>query len=271
MTRTLALLLGATLALSACDDGDTEISDDTEDTEDTEDTDEVEARLVTIEGSTSELLTQTQAPEGLCAVAVEPTEALGGGELTVLGQSTVGASGSFSIENVDLDDAPLAIFVVLQDCNSEGTAFPTGTGLAAEDYEDNVAGDTITRDSIWISTASATGINQSLTAAGSTKSLDDGAIFAQVLTAQGAPAVGATVNCTGDGCNDLEAYYLDADPSDGLFTTGTDVNAGIVAGLAVVPGGPVANYSADLAGSTFGSSLFGSIEGLASFTRIQAE
>ena len=271
MTRSLILLLGASLALTACDNGETDPTDVTDSTDNTDETDEPEPRLVSVTGSTSELLTQVAAPEGLCAVAVEPTEALGGGSLTVLGSSTVDASGNFTISDVDLDEAPLAIFVVLKDCDDSNTvSFPTGTGIAAEDYEDNVAGDTLNRDSIWIAKASADGINQSLTAVGSSKSMADGMVFAQVLTSAGAPAVGATVSCQGDGCNDLEAYYMDADPSDGLFSTGGSINAGIVVGLAAVPGGPVANYTANLDGSTFSSSLFGSITGLASFTRTQA-
>lgn len=277
MTRILSTalpVLTAALLTAGCN-GDGELTDDTD--VDTDSDTEAPPRLVSITGMTMELLSPTTpAPEGLCARAVEPTEALDGGELTLLGESTVGADGSFTITDVNLDDAPLAIFVVLTDCDNSGTiAFPAGTGIASDSYADNVAGDTLTRDSFWVSAQSQAGINQSLVTAGSDKSASDGLVLMFVTDAQNNPLPGATVSCAGDGCDDLEAYYLDTDPEDGLFTTagegGLVVNEATVAGLAVIPAGPVANYTANAEGQTFSSSLFGSIPGLAAVTQVSAE
>lgn len=269
MIRNLCIALAAASLGMGCP-GDTETTDDTDVDSDTA---APAARLVNVTGTTTNLLTGAAAPEGLCATAVEPTLALDGGELTVLGQAVVDADGKYDIKDVDLDQAPLAIFVVIDDCpdSTEDTVFPTGTGLASDSYADNVAGDTLNRDPFWFDNETAAGMNQSFALAGSEKTTADGVVIMFVLDEQGAPLPGATVSCAGEGCDTLEAYYLDGDPTDGLFTTEGSVNAATVAGIAALPGGPVGNYTATAEGKTFSSSLFGSIPGLAAVTAISAE
>lgn len=269
MTRTLTLALGALLLVACNDDGGSTDATDGDTDTDTE----APARLATVSGTTLELLSPTtKAPEGLCARAVEPTQALDGGDLTLLGESTVGADGSYSISDIDLDEARLAIFIVITDCDGSNTvSFPTGTGIASETYENLEAGAELTRDAFWMSAQSNTFINGSLAGAGSTKTSADGIVLMFVTDKDSNPLPGATVSCNGDGCDELEAYYLDGDPSDGLFTTGETVNAATVAGLAVMPGAPVANYTAAAEGRTFSTSLFGSIPGLAAATAVSSE
>ena len=264
MNRVITLALASVLVLgTACND---------DETENTDETDVVEARLVSITGGTSELLSGANA-QGLCAIAVDPADALDGKELNVLGQTTVGADGTYTITDVDVDKAPLAIFVVIQDCNNEGTAFPTGTGIAAETYASAQAGDSFTRSAVWISSATATGINNSFAAANSTATLADGAVMGLVYDSDGStPVAGATVDCQGDGCDALEVFYADTDSTDGIFSTAGVRNTETSAtGLVAIPSGPVANYGANADGKTFSKSLFGSIEGLAAFTAWTAE
>ncbi|MFK7927559.1 MAG: hypothetical protein AB8H79_05195, partial [Myxococcota bacterium] len=208
-----------------------------------------------------------------CALAVDPAPALAGGQVAVLGQTTVEADGTYTVTDVDVDKADLAIFIIIQDCNNEGTAFPTGTGIALETYADASPGDSFTRSAVWISSATATGIEGSFAAAGSAAKMADGVVMGLVYDTDGStPVSGATVSCEGDGCDALEVFYADTDPADGVFSTaGAPNTATGPTGLVAIPGGPVANYGAEAAGKTFSKSLFGSIEGLAAFTAWQAE
>lgn len=259
MTRTLVLALGA-IALMGCTD---------DDTADTEPQVIVEDPLVSITGKVSELLgSDLEDTTTICASAVDPSAALEGGALNVLGTTQVDATGSFTVTDVDVREAPLAIFVILDDCGDEDQVFPTGTGIAAETYAAAVAGDTFTRDSIYLATSSALAANQSMAGVGSTKTLeDDGAIFGVVFDSDGETRLaGATVDC--NGCEDLEVWYADGDPTGGLFAGEQGINAATQPGLglAVIPGGPVASYEVTAEGKDFDGGLFGSIPGLAAFT-----
>jgi hypothetical protein len=263
MIRTLALALGA-LALAGCPADDTGATDTDPDTDTT-----VDPPLVTIAGAVSELLNDGLADSTkICAAAVDPSAALEGGALNVLGTAQVGADGKFSIADVDVREAPLAIFVILDDCNTdEDLVFPTGTGIAAETYAAAVGGETFTRNSIYLTTVSAAKVDGSMAGVGSTKTLaTDGAIFGVVFDSDGTTRLaGATVDC--NGCENLEVYYADSDPTGGLFASEAGINAATTPlGLAVIPAGPVASYEVTATGKEFDGGLFGSIPGLAAFT-----
>ena len=259
MTRTLVLALGA-LALAGCPAEDSDTG-----------TPVVEDPLVSITGSVSELLgSDVDDTTIICASAVDPSAALEGGDLNVLGTSQVGADGNFVIEDIDVRDAPLAIFVILDDCGTDDVIFPTGTGIAAETYATAVAGDSFTRDAIYLAQTTAAAVDGSLAGVGSNKTLaTDGAVFGVVFDSDGSRLDGATVSCAGEGCDVAEFYYADGDPDGGLFastTTGVNAASQPGLGLVVVPGGPVASYVPAKDGKDFTAGLFGSIGGLAAFT-----
>lgn len=266
MTRTILLTLAAT-AIVACNGDDPNDTDDT-DTTDTDDTG-VDAPLVIIEGTTSEAFTGDPAAEGLCVDAVDPVEALEDGPeaLNVLGSTTVDANGNYTIEDVDVRDASLAIFVILRDCDDSGsTVFPSATGIDSAEYAEVVAGDTLGRDLLYINASNAAGVDQSLALTGTDKTLADGSIMGFTLDPGGTPAAGSVVECST--CENNETFYVDGDDADGLLTTGESVNTetqdGV--GLALIIPGEVGNYAITHPTLQFEGGLFGSIEGIAAFT-----
>lgn len=268
MTRTLILALGACAMFTACNGDDDTDTDNGADTDTDTDTSEEVAPEITISGNTSEVFTQTAADSSHCVDAVDPQAALDGGELNILGTTVVEDDGSYSVSGVDVSQAPLAIFLILRDCDNSGdTVFPSATGFAAESYQSAEAGDELTSPIIYVSATTAIGLDQSLGAIGSTATMADGSVMAFVLDSQGAPVAGATVTC-GD-CG--PSYYVDADARDGLLSTGTSANESTQAGvgLAFIPSGPVGAYQTTAEGMTYEPGLFGSLPGIAAFTAFQ--
>jgi hypothetical protein len=258
MKRALLIALTAGLMIG-CDDGDP--------TDDSDVGTEPPAPEISISGKSTNMLIGTAGTEGLCIDAVDPSAALEGGALNVLGSSTLDGSGNYTVDGVDVSKAPLAIFMVVHDCGAEGTVFPSATGIAAESYSTMSAGDSLTRDVLFVDTASAAGVNASLTGVGYAGSLAaNGAIMGFVLDSDGSTRLGgATVAC--DGCDNV--YYLDTNVAEGgFFASAAGINAATEPGVGVVviPGGPVAGYQVSHPDKTFESGLFGSIPNLIAFT-----
>jgi hypothetical protein len=264
MTRTLILALSATV-FTACGGGDS----DSDPVVDSDSDTQVEAPLVSIKGASNEVFLRTAGAEGLCVDAVDPSAALEGGDLNVLGQTTMKADGTYQVDNVDVSKAPLAIFIIVRDCGNEGTMVPSATGIAADSYVTAVAGDVLERDVLFVSKANADGLDASLAAVGSTKVLLSGTVLGFVLDKAGSPLGGATVSCVG--CD--EVYYVDGTSADGLLSTAGAKNTATAAniGMALIPDAPVAGYQAAADGLTFPNGLFGSIDGLVAITAWQAE
>ena len=224
-----------------------------------------------IEGTAIDFATQTPAAEGLCVYATDPTEALGGGDLIILSDSTVGAGGAFTLTGITTESA-FGLLILVQDCANEGTVMPSATGVAAEDYAALGDGDLLGGRSAYVLSADfQAGIDQSVAAAGgSSDILSEGALLGFVFDPSGVPVSGATVDC--EGCAPI--YYADTESADGLFTNAkTGVNASTDAlanGLWVVPGAPIASYTCDDGANTYEPLLIGSQPGIAVFVAFYA-
>jgi hypothetical protein len=263
MQRFWMMGLTAALTMTACN-GSTDDETETE----TETESEVLPPEITISGMTAELFTQAPAGTSHCVDAVDPAAALEGGALNVLGTTTVNADGSYSVEGVDISKAPLAIFLILRDCDAEdGSVFPSATGFSPDTYGTAQRGDELTSTVLYISSTTEAGLNGSLAAIGSTATLDDGAIMGFVFNGETRVA-GATVTCTGCG----PTYYVDADPTDGLLSTAGNINEATMpgVGLAFIPSGPVAAYAVSHDDLNFEPGLFGSLPGIVAFTAWRA-
>jgi hypothetical protein len=270
----LVLLLGGLMA-TGCgteDDTDTDTDVDTD-----TDTDE-EAGGFSIAGLGVDLATQAPVGAGLCVSVQDPTPAITGGEPLVLSASVTADDGSYLVENITTTSS-LGILVVVSDCPeaTEATVMPTATGIASSSYSDLEDGDVLEgQTSFSIDAALQAGVDGSLTAAGYTGDTigTAGTFVGFVFDAAGAPLSGATVECTGTGCDGVNTYYQDGDAADGLFTTAGAVNESTDAtqqSLFWIPGAPISNYEASHPDNTFASQLAGSSPGTAVLIAFDAE
>ncbi len=226
-----------------------------------------------IEGTALDFAAQAPAAEGLCVYAADPTDSLGGGDLILLAETTVGAGGAFTLEGVSTESV-LGLLLLVQDCAGEGTVMPSATGIALEDYEGLGDGDVLGGRSAYVVSADfQAGIDLSVSAAtgGASDIGSDGALIGFVFDSSGTPVSGATVDC--GGCADI--FYADPNDADGLFTdTKTGVNTSTDAmtkALWVVPGAPITQYTCEDGVNSYEPLLVGSQPGVAVFVAFYAE
>jgi hypothetical protein len=265
-----------TLSLLACNgDKDGEETADTGDTNDTDDTDDTDTGedSFNITGTAIDVATSAPAPEGLCIDLLDPSPVLQQLPPELLLSTQVGAGGAFSIEGV-VTESTLGLLMSVKDCETEGaTVFTSATGVFYDSYSGLADGETLADQIAFsISNPFLEGLELSAAAAQYAGDLStDGFMFGFVLDSARQPLSGATVTCGDCGTT----YYLDSDPNDGLFTTGTDLNLSTdaTAGAAwIIPAGPVGSYVADDGGAhTFGQQLNGSNPGSATVTAFIAE
>jgi hypothetical protein len=240
-------------------DADTDADSDTDTDADTD----VEPQGFAVEGATLDLATQTGGAEGLCLDIVDPSAAFTGGDLEMLGGTTLGADGTWRVEEIETDSV-LGLFMLVTDCDGVAPVMPTASGVPFADYDGLGTGDTVeNRRAIVVSEAMAAGVAQSLTAAGYQGDIaTDGFVLGFVRDTAGTPVEGATVSC-GDGCT---VYYADTENADGMFTSAqTGLNTSTAAqtgGMFVVPGGPLTSYSASHDSLSFPAVTFGGMPGL---------
>ena len=250
------------LSLGACEgrgeDSGTEADADTDADSDT-DTDADAGYSVS--GTAIDFAARTPAADGLSVSFADPQPALTGGELAILATATTAGGGLFTVSGIEAKPALGAFLVV-----TGGDNMPTATGVATTAYADLADGDAITDVSAYvISNVLAGGVNDSAAPLGYTGDvLVDGLLMVLVRDNTGNPAIGATVtNSQGS-----MVYYLDGDPTDGLFTTmGAPNTATDSSGIAVIPGGAIDTYEAT-SGAQYGSQLGGTLPGLAAFIGI---
>ena len=254
---TIPLLISSIFALGACS-GDK--SSDTSGTGTDSGTggDDTSASAVhfSVSGSAANLLTGAAAAADLCVAVADPTAAIGGGELEILGSSTVGADGSFEVDDITTTSS-VGLLVLVQDCEGDAvTVLPTATGIPKDSYIDLVEGDVISDFTAYsIDGTSQTSIQASLESAGYTGDLGtDGALVGFVFDSSGAPIDGATVA----GASSSTTYYAASDGSYNTTSTAADANA-----MFMIPAAPVYNYSATAMGYTFTNVLAGSQPGFA--------
>jgi hypothetical protein len=204
---------------------------------------------------------------------VNPDPAVTGGAPIVMADSTIDASGDFSIAGVDAVPQ-FGILLSISDCLVTGTGaavLTTATPVTPDKYAGVATGDTISGMTAFsISQAYANGIDASLAAAGYTGSIwVDGGLMGAVWDMSLAPIGDATVTGTTD-----TVYYQDGDASDGLFTTGASLNTATQpsgGAIFLLPKAAIAPYSATAAGYTFGSNLLGSNPGSIVFAPLIAQ
>jgi hypothetical protein len=116
----------------------------------------------------------------------------------------------------------------------------------------------------------ADGINASLATAGYLPDIwKVGMLYGTVYDNALTPLDGVTVSGAA-----ASIYYMDADPADGLFTTGATVNTSTSAAASavfVVPGAPITTYTAEADGYTFDSITLGALPGLALISAFYAD
>lgn len=212
---------------------------------------------------------QTPAAEGLCVEAVDPSQVLEGGDAEVVGQTTVGAGGAYTLSDLPLRDQPTV--VVIRDCEgAASTVYPTGSpvllpaelqGLTDGDVLDGVR-------SVSLTNTTLAAFEAGLALAGYTGDLAaDGFALGAVWTADEAPISGAQLGCGGCG-----VYYADADPSDGPFTTGGVTNTATSGpALWLIPAAPLVEYSVTAEGYSFPKVTFAAPPGGAFFALLTGQ
>ena len=146
----------------------------------------------------------------------------------------------------------------------------SATGVDFDDVKDLGDGDVLEGQTAYLVTLElGRSVDEALTDFDG-DAVETGFMSGFVLDASGEPVSGGSLAC--GGCADF--YYMDADDSDGLFTTNdqrntaTDAAAG---GIFVAPAAPIFTYeAADGGAHTWDSQLFGSLPGYASFLLFNA-
>ena len=257
--RNTWLVAMVSLSLAACNGrGDDDPAEGDADTDADADTD-TDPEGFTLSGSAFDLSDGvTPAAEGLCVVILDPEPALSGGDPVSLGEGAVGAAGAFSVENLVVDQALGAgLLVSIEDCDpAAGTVIATATGVPSGDYEGLTTGDELTGMTAFVITSAfEAGIEGSLDAAGYTGAAvaETGMLLGFALDNTGAPLDGVTVTCDSDLCDGIGSYYLDEDPTDGMFTSATTgLNTSTMAavgGLWFIPAAPITSYAIEDGGA----------------------
>lgn len=248
LDRAVLPLVFTGLTLSACNGKDA--ADDTSGADDT-----AAMGGITISGTAHNLLSGEAAATGLCVRAADPTEAISGGELTILSEGTLGDGGAYSLSHV-ANTSAVGLLMLVEDCDGSGTVMPTATGIKDEIYSVMSDGEELADYLIYsIDGTSQAALQGGLAAAGYTGDLGtEGALVGFVLDAAGAPVDGAVVK----GPESNTVYYANGDGSFNL--TGSVAAA---KSMFLIPGAPVYSYKCTEDAHTFPSSLAGSQPGYA--------
>ena len=235
----------AIISLAACGGKDDETGDTSVVTDDTsvvtDDTGTAVDASFSLSGNAIDMqMMAAVSSEALCMTIADPTDAIAGGALIVLTETTIEAvTGAWATDLFETSSA-VGLFMIVSDCDGTSTVvFPTATGFNS--YDDAGDGEDIGGlTAISINMMAAGGMDQSFAAAGSSMTLSaNGAMAGFVFDSMGIPVGGATV-CGAD-CADT--LYFDTAMADGLFTTtGVGVNMETDAtanGAFVVPGASV--------------------------------
>ena len=211
---------------------------------------------------------QTPAAEGLCVEAVDPSPVLEGGEAEVVGQTTVGAGGAYTLSDLPLRDQPTV--VVIRDCDgAASTVYPTGSPVLPFEFQSITEGQVLDDvRSVSLTNTTLANLETGLALAGYTGDLAaEGFALGGIWTADQQPISGAVISCGGCG-----VYYTDADPSDGPFTTGGVTNTATSGpALWLIPAAPLVEYSVTAEGYSFPKVTFAAPPGGAFFALLTGQ
>ncbi|MEM6927847.1 MAG: putative Ig domain-containing protein [Myxococcota bacterium] len=248
------------VTVTVTDDGEPPLSDDVAFTIDVE----AAAESYDIEGLALNALTFATIGD-VCVELVDPTPVISGGVAIVLDSTTTGPNGDYRFDDVTAKPT-LGLLMRLVDCNSTGQlGLPSSTLIEPDLYATLPDGALLAFGPVGMSVADVNGFASAASVAGYPGDLTQGG-FLWGSTQDGtnfSPAGGVTVSCV----NCMGSYYVDTDPSDGLFTTMGVVNSETVAGvgIVVIPDAPIEQYTATSSTLTFPPLLIGGFPGEAVF------
>ena len=265
-------MLVLTILLACGEEDDTELGTDDSSPEVLDDTGEVEVvPSFTVHGAAIDFMTREPVAAGLCVDIVDPTGTLVSGDaadLEVLSSAVVEEGGTFAVADVQTE-SEVGLFIVLRDCADEGVHMPTATGIEVGAYADVEDGGSIAVTGLVFPLVMVDqAIDPSLAGIAEESVKVTGFMTSFVLNA-GVPVEGAVVEG-----QDALVLYLDADPTDGVFTTAGEMNTATSAaagGTVMVPAAPLTTYTCTHETDTFGAQVFGSMPGLATVMAFDAE
>ena len=211
-----------------------------------------------------------ETTEGLCAFALDPTPVLSGGEAAEMGGSQVCDNGEYYVGNLS-DPPSVGMFISIADCDDTSpTIMKSATGVDFDDVTDLGDGDEHTNHTAYMVTLEyGAVVNEDFTGYDG-NAVETGFMAGFVMDVDKNYVSDASLSCSG--CADF--YYLDTDPSDGMFATGETRNTKTDAAARAVffaPAAPIFTYKADDGGShNWEPQLFGSLPGYASFLLFDA-
>ena len=208
--------------------------------------------------------------DGLCAFALDPTPVLSGGEAAVMGGSEVCEDGAYYVGNLS-DPPSVGMFISIADCDdAEPTVMKSATGIDFDDVKDLKVGEVYADKTVYLVTREYGEIIDENLQDYSGDAVTKGFMAGFVMDVNLDYVSGASLDC---GCADF--YYLDDDPSDGMFYTAGEKNTETDAEMRAVfvaPEAPIFTYTADDGGNhSWEPQLFGSLPGYASFLLFNAD
>jgi len=207
-----------------------------------------------------------------CITAIDPTPALAGSPPKILASSAICDDGSFVIAGIEENPA-IGTFVVVDDCEGDPDDLMTSaTGISGAFIEDLGDGDVLADVGARVVTNEyRTTILDQLKSAGYDGVEDETFQFlgGRLISDAGAPLDQHTINC---GACSYPPSYADADPSDGLYTTGGAANTATSAdadGFFMVPMAAIGTYTCtDASGTDLTTSTYGSLPGYGVFIQV---
>ena len=210
-------------------------------------------------------------PTALCAYALDPTPVLSGGEPIVMAASAVCDTGEYFVGGLS-NPPSIGMFISIADCDASApTVMKSATGVDFDDVKDLGDGDVFEDKTAYLVTLEYGQEVDANLQDYDGDAVSTGFMAGFVMDLDYDYVSGASLSCTG--CADF--YYLDDDPSDGMFYTAGERNTqtdASVRSIFVAPGAPIFTYKADDGGThTWEPQLFGSLPGYASFLLFNAD
>jgi len=215
------------------------------------------------------------AAEGLCLSAVDPLAFWLDQPLTPLSSSTIAGAGAFTLPNIQTSSS-VGVFFYTEDCNGLDNIVPTTAGILAEEYQGLEAGAQIGNAfALAFDRDYVQSLDESIALLGDSGiSIEErGAIFVVITTDTWEFVGDAVIRCPG-GVECADVFYLDADPSDGHFGSGSLANTQSTGAMDMgvfIIGSPLTEFDIEHPTMTFPSLSMASRPGTITAMRFTAE